>query len=170
MDRQVADIVFKNKQKYYSRRKKVYLHYLRRISIRESALLQKAQPAAGKSRQERSRQLSSVPVQEPKMKSFLALLSVISSTVAFSAKAPGTNPSVIVGGGRIGSLLKDLGTDEDVVVKRGEPIVPDNFPDGPIYVCTRNDDLEAIVKATPESRRGDLCFLQNGMLGELSFS
>ena len=35
---------------------------------------------------------------------------------------------------------------------------------GPILVCTRNDDLGAIVEATPPERRKDLVFLQNGML------
>mmetsp|Transcript_7189 Transcript_7189/g.15684 ORF Transcript_7189/g.15684 Transcript_7189/m.15684 type:complete len:289 (-) Transcript_7189:185-1051(-) len=96
--------------------------------------------------------------------SLLALL--LTSTVeAFSAVAPGTTPSIIVGGGRIGSLLKEIGTDEDVIVKRGEPI-PSEPSSGPIYVCTRNDVLVDVVAATPESRRGDLCFLQNGMLGD----
>jgi hypothetical protein len=32
-------------------------------------------------------------------------------------------------------------------------------------VCTRNDDLEDVVSRTPEHRRGDLVFLQNGILG-----
>jgi ketopantoate reductase len=31
-------------------------------------------------------------------------------------------------------------------------------------VCTRNDDLQAVVDATPENRRSDLVFIQNGML------
>ena len=70
-------------------------------------------------------------------------------------------PSVIVGGGRIGSLLASLGP--STLVKRGEAI-PDG--DGPIYVCTRNDALAPIIEATPEHRRADLVFLQNGMLGK----
>lgn len=37
-------------------------------------------------------------------------------------------------------------------------------PAGPIVVCTRNDDLQAVVDATPAERRGDLVFTQNGML------
>ena len=36
---------------------------------------------------------------------------------------------------------------------------------GPIYVCTRNDDLASVIEKTPSSRRPDLVFLQNGMLG-----
>ena len=96
----------------------------------------------------------------------LLLLIATSTTEAFSAAAAtGTTPSIIVGGGRIGSLLKELGTDADVVVKRGEPI-PSEPSSGPIYVCTRNDVLADVVAVTPESRRKDLIFLQNGMLGD----
>lgn len=32
-------------------------------------------------------------------------------------------------------------------------------------MCTRNDDLEDVIGRTPESRRRDLVFLQNGALG-----
>ena len=96
----------------------------------------------------------------------LLLLIATATTEAFSAAAAtGATPSIIVGGGRIGSLLKELGTDADVVVKRGEPI-PSEPSTGPIYVCTRNDVLADVVAATPESRRRDLVFLQNGMLGD----
>ena len=48
------------------------------------------------------------------------------------------------------------------VVRRGEPIPPNKS--GPIVVATRNDALDAIVDAVPPERRGDLVFLQNGML------
>lgn len=37
-------------------------------------------------------------------------------------------------------------------------------PPGPIIVCTRNDDLQGVVDATPEDRSKDLVFTQNGML------
>lgn len=59
-------------------------------------------------------------------------------------------PAIIVGGGRVGRALQDLGNGDDVLVKRGEP-VPIDFA-GPILVCTRNDDLEAVLEATPKSR------------------
>lgn len=72
-------------------------------------------------------------------------------------------PSIIVGGGKIGSMLADLGGGKDVVVRRGDPI-PTEPASGPIYVCTRNNDLEAIVQATPAERREDLVFMQNGMI------
>lgn len=71
-------------------------------------------------------------------------------------------PAVIVGGGRVGKALQDMGTGDDLLVKRGET-VPLHFQ-GPIFVCTRNDDLEAVLDSTPESRWSDLVFFQNGML------
>ncbi|KAH7516645.1 uncharacterized protein LOC107429621 isoform X1 [Ziziphus jujuba] len=71
-------------------------------------------------------------------------------------------PAVIVGGGRVGRALQDMGNGNDLLVKRGEP-VPLDFK-GPVLVCTRNDDLEAVLDATPRSRWDDLVFFQNGML------
>lgn len=66
-------------------------------------------------------------------------------------------PAIIVGGGRVGRALQDLGNGDDVLVKRGES-VPVDFV-GPILVCTRNDDLEAVLEATPKSRwSGMLCY------------
>lgn len=59
-------------------------------------------------------------------------------------------PAVIVGGGRVGRALQDMGNGNDLLVKRGEP-VPLDFK-GPVLVCTRNDDLEAVLDATPRSR------------------
>lgn len=67
----------------------------------------------------------------------------------------------VVGGGRVGLALSNMGTGKDVVIGRGQPI---EGPPGPIIVCTRNDDLAAIVDATPPERRKDLVFIQNGML------
>lgn len=68
----------------------------------------------------------------------------------------------VVGAGRIGGALRDLAVAEglDVAwVKRGDPI-PDVA--GPVVVCTRNDDVAAVVAASP--RKDDLCFVQNGAL------
>ncbi|XWS11682.1 hypothetical protein CRYUN_Cryun37aG0020100 [Craigia yunnanensis] len=53
-------------------------------------------------------------------------------------------PAVIVGGGRVGKALQDMGKGDDFLVKRGEA-VPLDF-EGPIWVCTRNDDLEAVLE------------------------
>ncbi|KAL7191555.1 hypothetical protein ACSBR2_023603 [Camellia fascicularis] len=71
-------------------------------------------------------------------------------------------PAVIVGGGRVGRALQEMGNGDDVLVKRGDS-VPLDFP-GPILVCTRNDDLDAVLQSTPQSRWTDLVFFQNGML------
>ena len=60
--------------------------------------------------------------------------------------------------GRVG-----VGVAGDVVMKRGDPF-PSEPAVGPIFVCTRNDALEGVIDATPEARRKDLVFLQNGML------
>lgn len=59
-------------------------------------------------------------------------------------------PAVIVGGGRVGRALQDMGSGDDLLVKRGET-VPLDFK-GPVFVCTRNDDLEAVLEATPRPR------------------
>jgi hypothetical protein len=72
-------------------------------------------------------------------------------------------PFTIVGGGRVGLALRDMGVAGDVVVGRGEP-VEGSLREGPIIVATRNDDLQAVVDSTPEIRRKDLVFIQNGML------
>ena len=77
----------------------------------------------------------------------------------------GDVPSIIVGGGRIGSTLKSLGVPGDVLLTRGEPF-PEAPAEGPIYVTTRNNDLQGVIEATPEHRRRDLVFMQNGMMEE----
>lgn len=70
---------------------------------------------------------------------------------------------VVIGNGRIGSLLaRAPDMKECIVVKRGENIPGEGS--GPIYVCTRNDDLNSIVERTPANRRPDLVFIQNGMI------
>ncbi|KAJ1410007.1 hypothetical protein SESBI_22242 [Sesbania bispinosa] len=71
-------------------------------------------------------------------------------------------PAVIVGGGRVGRALQDMGNGQDLLIKRGDS-VPLDF-EGPILVCTRNDDLDSVLQSTPPSRWTDLVFFQNGML------
>lgn len=71
-------------------------------------------------------------------------------------------PAVIVGGGRVGSALEKMGGGKDTVVRRGEKVPLDLS--GPIFVCTRNDVLDAVFEGTPAHRREDLVFFQNGML------
>ena len=69
---------------------------------------------------------------------------------------------VIVGGGRIGEMMYDSNMKQDVLLRSRDDQLPAGS--GPIYVATRNNDLEAIIEKTPENRREDLVFLQNGML------
>jgi hypothetical protein len=72
---------------------------------------------------------------------------------------------IIIGGGRIGEYLYELNGKKDRLIASRQDTVKESDPDGPIYVCTRNDDLDDIIAKTPERRRSDLVFLQNGMLG-----
>jgi len=68
--------------------------------------------------------------------------------------------ATIIGAGRIGSMLAEHG--ECLVLKRGDLVPADGS--GPIFVATRNDSLEGIIDSTPENRKKDLMFLQNGYL------
>lgn len=70
--------------------------------------------------------------------------------------------STIVGAGRMGNFLSQVGHVGDLVIRRGQTI-PEDAP-GPVYVCTRNDDLKDIIESCPESKKEDLVFVQNGML------
>jgi ketopantoate reductase len=72
-----------------------------------------------------------------------------------------SQPFTLVGSGRVGKALADLGAGDDVIIKRGEKV---DGPEGPIVVATRNNDLQGVVDATPPERREDLVFIQNGML------
>ena len=66
---------------------------------------------------------------------------------------------VIVGAGRVGTALAEIAGVSPL--RRGEAIVAG---EGPIIICTRNNDLAGVLAATPEQRRSDLVFVQNGML------
>ncbi|KNA10710.1 hypothetical protein SOVF_141800 [Spinacia oleracea] len=113
----------------------------------------------------------SVPISKiPKLlgqSHFSSARSTHSSSFAMAAAATDTTknrvvPAIIVGGGRVGRALQDMGNGDDLLIKRGDS-VPLDF-DGPILVCTRNDDLEGVLQLTPQSRWTDLVFFQNGML------
>lgn len=78
-------------------------------------------------------------------------------------ETPEHPPAVIIGGGRVGEALLQMGTGKDVLVRRGEPF-PADAPAGPIYVCTRNDALKDVIAMTPKERWEDLVFIQNGAL------
>jgi hypothetical protein len=83
-------------------------------------------------------------------------------------------PSIIVGDGRIGTLLAELGQRrgyDDLLVRRGEPI-PELKAGGqlirkPIYIATQNEDIEAVIATCPQERWEDLVFLQSGQLEPL---
>ena len=73
-----------------------------------------------------------------------------------------TTPGVIIGGGRIGNLLYESNGKQDTFLDKRGMQIPDT--PGPIYICTRNNDLDDIIERTPNGKRKDLVFLQNGML------
>lgn len=72
--------------------------------------------------------------------------------------------AVIIGGGRIGTALEQMGSGGDLMVRRGDAFPADAPAGCPIFVCTRNDALDGIIEACPAERREDLVFMQNGML------
>lgn len=77
-------------------------------------------------------------------------------------------PSIVVGGGRIGTMLLDFGARrgyEDILVQRGE-LIPADHP-GPVYVCTHASQLDDVITACPDSKKNDLVFLQDGFLERL---
>jgi len=85
---------------------------------------------------------------------------VNATTVMASSKV---EPAIIIGGGRVGQALFDMGVEGDVIVRRDESF-PESPSSGPIFVCTRNDVLETVIEKTPPNRREDLIFMQNGYL------
>jgi len=74
----------------------------------------------------------------------------------------------VIGQGRIGGALvaaaKAAGQDWVAISRDSGWDALDGPAGTPILVATRNDDLPAVVSYTPEHRRRDLVFLQNGML------
>ena len=72
------------------------------------------------------------------------------------------SPGVIVGGGRIGEMLWEANGKKDALLRSRQDPIPAGS--GPIYIATRNNDLDAIIEKTPPERLEDLVFLQNGML------
>lgn len=79
----------------------------------------------------------------------------VSSVMASTVTTTKVAPAVIVGGGRVGKALEGMGDGQDLLVKRGDSI-PLDF-EGPILVCTRNDDLDSVLKTTPLSRWKGTC-------------
>jgi len=77
-------------------------------------------------------------------------------------------PSVIVGDGKIGTMLADFGSRrgfEDTIVRRGD-VIPADHP-GPVICCVPIADLEGVIAACPPEKKDDLVFLQDGQLEPL---
>ncbi|MDP2317416.1 MAG: hypothetical protein Q8P41_31315 [Pseudomonadota bacterium] len=79
---------------------------------------------------------------------------------------------VIVGPGRVGSAFVRAAVAAGArphVIGRGGPHTPlqNPHPGVPIIVCTRADDLAGVIAVTAPENRGDLVFVQNGMIGPL---
>lgn len=73
------------------------------------------------------------------------------------------SPLTIIGAGRVGHVFArcaEAAHQPARFVGRGEPIEAA----GLLIVCTRADDLPAVIAATPLERRHDLVFVQNGLL------
>ena len=71
---------------------------------------------------------------------------------------------IIIGAGRIGNYLYEANNKQDLLLSSRDMTVPEGDESVPIYVCTRNNDLENIIEKTPSNRKQDLVFLQNGIL------
>lgn len=99
-----------------------------------------------------------------KMKSImLTIIAIFGFVLCLSMNmASSAKNGVIIGHGRIGSLLYELNGKKDTLLTSRSDDIPNI--DGPIYVCTRNNDLEAIIDKCPPSKRENLVFVQNGIL------
>lgn len=80
-------------------------------------------------------------------------------------------PGIIIGGnGRIGNFLYEANLKKDIILSRDQPFPSNIANECPIYIATRNDDLESIIDKIPMERRKDLVFLQNGVLKDFLMS
>ena len=73
----------------------------------------------------------------------------------------------IIGAGRVGGALstaaQQTGQAATLLSRDSDWSVLEDST-GPILVATRNDDLADVLARVPESRHGDLVFIQNGMI------
>ena len=97
---------------------------------------------------------------------FLPILaaSLITRSVTALRLTMAITPGTIIGNGRIGNMLFEKNDKKDVLISRSDNYADKLPAEGPIYISTRNKDLEEIIASTPEHRRPDLVFLQNGIL------
>lgn len=106
--------------------------------------------------------LAAAALLSTKAEAFTPFCSDQSRTTATALNAATGHSTVVIGGGRIGSILAADAT----LLGRTDSIQTSIDPNGtgPIYIATRNDVLEGIVDDCPAGRRKDLVFLQNGYL------
>jgi hypothetical protein len=98
----------------------------------------------------------------PRIFCILFFLFCVQSSAKTNLQMKVTN-GIIVGGGRIGNHLYESNDRNDVLfANRNEAF--NIIESCPIYICTRNNDLDEIINKTPLERREDLIFLQNGYL------
>jgi hypothetical protein len=76
---------------------------------------------------------------------------------------------VVVGAGRVGTALAAAALENGetcVLIRRGADLsVLQDPPGSPILVAVGADDLDGLVPLIPDWRRGDLVFVQNGVIG-----
>ena len=118
------------------------------------AAAEKAQPAE-KEEEKMPTEEPAAAVEEEKPKGFGK------SAAAGKVKV---QPVVVVGAGRVGQALEEMGNGEDIVLRRGDPFPTDLKDRCPIVVCTRNDVLDDVIFSIPPGRWEDLVFLQNGVI------
>lgn len=102
------------------------------------------------------------------MKNFSLLcvfLAFSNGSALMQLKMSSITNGAIIGGGRIGNQLFEGNGKKDTFLSGRTDTLPAGGS-GPIYVCTRNNDLEAIIENTPADRKDDLIFLQNGYFEE----
>jgi len=90
--------------------------------------------------------------------------STISSSSSSLCMSLPVKKGIIIGAGRIGNFLYEANNKEDLLLSSRDMSVPEGDESVPIYVCTRNNDLDNIIEKTPNNRKKDLVFLQNGIL------
>lgn len=75
---------------------------------------------------------------------------------------------IIIGAGRVGGALferaQQRGARALLIDRQSGWERFDEFEGAPILVAVRNDDLDPVLDRIPAARRGDLVFIQNGML------
>lgn len=75
----------------------------------------------------------------------------------------------IIGAGRIGAALAERARNADLpvdLITRTDGWEGLRSSEGPVLVAVRNDGLGEVVERTPEPRRRDLVFVQNGAIRE----